>query len=170
MPDFHNHVSDEMILICYDGSPDSQAAIDRAASLFPGAPTTVLTVWESFADVLARTGGLTVWPDGVDIDRLDASTEQGARDRAAEGAERARRAGLHASARTCRRGLTISSTILAEAEAIDAEPIVIGTRGLGGLKSLLLGSVSHALVQHADRSVVVVPSPELAARRSEQRR
>ena len=44
----------------------------------------------------------------------------------------------------------------------------MGTRGLSGVKSFLLGSVSHAVVQHADRAVLVVPSPELSERRRER--
>jgi nucleotide-binding universal stress UspA family protein len=43
----------------------------------------------------------------------------------------------------------------------------MGTRGLTGVKSLLLGSVSHAVLQHADRAVVVVPSPEVARERGQ---
>lgn len=43
--------------------------------------------------------------------------------------------------------------------------IVLGTRGLGGVKSFLLGSVSHAVVQHADRPLLIVPSPDLAEQR-----
>lgn len=39
----------------------------------------------------------------------------------------------------------------------DAEEIVVGSRGLGRF-SAALGSVSHALLQHADRPVVVVPA------------
>jgi hypothetical protein len=34
-----------------------------------------------------------------------------------------------------------------------------------GLKSLLLGSVSHAVLQRADRTVIVVPSPAVASSR-----
>jgi nucleotide-binding universal stress UspA family protein len=60
---------------------------------------------------------------------------------------------------------TISSAILTEARDEDASAIVIGTRGLTGVKSLLLGSVSHAVLQHADRTVVVVPSAEVASAR-----
>lgn len=37
-----------------------------------------------------------------------------------------------------------------------ADLIVIGTRGLGGFKKLLMGSVSSGVVSHADCSVLVV--------------
>jgi nucleotide-binding universal stress UspA family protein len=60
---------------------------------------------------------------------------------------------------------SIGHTLLALAAELDADAIVVGSRGLGGVKSFLLGSVSHAVVQHADRAVLVVPSPEHAERR-----
>jgi len=155
-----------MILICYDGSPDSQAAIDRAAQLMPGQTATVLNIWEPFSTVIARTGGLTIWPDGIDFEQIDIAAERSAGDRAQEGAQRARDAGLHAQPHTRSRGATIAETILSEADELHADLIVLGTRGLTGLKSLMLGSVSYAVLQHADRPVIVIPSPELAAKRA----
>lgn len=158
-----------MILICYDGSPDSQAAIAQAGELLHGESATVLTVWEPFIDMMCRVGaGMAYW-DGVELAEIDTESERAARARAEEGVEIARAARLHAQARTRARGVTIAETILSEADDVSAKTIVLGTRGLTGLKSLMLGSVSHAVLQHADRPVIVVPSPEIAAKRAANR-
>lgn len=157
-----------MILIAYDGSVDAQAAIDRAGELFKGEPATILTVWERFVDVLARTGaGMPIGE--IDVEGLDESSERQARHRAEEGAERAKRAGLESRASISVRENSIAATILIKADELGASTIVMGTRGLTGLKSLLLGSVSHGVLQHADRPVLVVPSPATASERAAHR-
>jgi nucleotide-binding universal stress UspA family protein len=156
-----------VILIAYDGSADAQAAIDRAGQLLAGQDARVLVVWETFIDVVTRAGAVPV--GDIDYEGLDRSNEDQARQRADEGAERARRAGLNATAVVRVRAQTTGSTILAEADDLGADAIVIGTRGLTGLKSLLLGSVSHAVVQHAHVPVMVVPSAETAAGRAARR-
>lgn len=158
-----------MILLCYDGSADAQAAIDLAARAMPGAEATILTIWETLVDAMARSNAMGAgWglAMGYDDDgTVDQANAQAARDRAHEGAERARKAGLHAQPRIATRHGGIANTILLEAVELDVDLIVVGTRGRGDVKSFLLGSVSHHLVQHADRAVAVVPSGELAQQR-----
>lgn len=49
-----------------------------------------------------------------------------------------------------------AKAILYAAKSMGADVIIVGSRGLGGMKGLLLGSVSHAVVQHASAPVLVV--------------
>jgi nucleotide-binding universal stress UspA family protein len=121
-----------MILIANDGSADAQAAIEQAGVIMSGTPATVLTVWEPFNDVVARVGGSGLPVAALDFEDVDRSHQEQAQRRAAEGVESG------------------------------AQAIVLGTSGLTGVKSLLMGSVSNAVMRHADRPVMVVPSPEVA--------
>ena len=160
-----------MILIGYDGSVDARTAIDHAGSLCPGATVTVLTVWEPFATVLARTpAGLGPLAGIGELADIDAEAEQAAKRSAREGAERAEAAGLHATAIVVARRGSIADAILDQADRLDADAIVLGSRGLNGVTSLLLGSVSHRIVQHADRTVIVTPAPGVAEQRLRHRR
>lgn len=158
-----------MILISYDGSPDAQAAVERAAELFPHAQATVLTVWQPFVDVVAHTTiGFGLVPALPDAGEVDEASEKAAEETAAKGAELAAQRGLTASPRTCSQTTTTARAILAQSDRVGADAIVMGSRGLTGVKSLLLGSVSHEVIQHADRAVVVVPSPETSKARARQ--
>ena len=51
-----------------------------------------------------------------------------------------------------------AQVILETAQSADADLIIIGARGLGPLKELVLGSVSHRVVLHAPCSVLVMKS------------
>jgi nucleotide-binding universal stress UspA family protein len=160
-----------MILVAYDGSSDAQAAIDHAARLMPDTEATVLTLWEPFLDVMtraaARGGGFGLVGGYQDGAAIDSANEASARAIAGEGADRANAAGLRARPETATMHGAAAAAILAAAEAAGAEAIVMGTRGRGGVTSFLMGSVSHGVLQHADRPVLVVPSPATAEQRRE---
>jgi nucleotide-binding universal stress UspA family protein len=50
--------------------------------------------------------------------------------------------------------------IVKHADEVDADLIVIGTRGRGKFASILLGSVSEKVAHHSKRSVLIVKNPE----------
>ena len=52
--------------------------------------------------------------------------------------------------------------LVAAARGHDADEIVVGSRGLGGVRALL-GSVSHELLAIADRPVLVIPAGALTS-------
>jgi nucleotide-binding universal stress UspA family protein len=158
-----------VILICYDGSDDAKAAIQHGGQFLPGQKATVLTVWRPFRSMAAGTPGgfgMLVIPN---VDEIDQATADAARKRANEGTELAREAGFDAEATSCSVETTVTEVILSTASTLDATAILMGSRGLTGLKSLFLGSVSHGVIQHADRAVIIVPSPEVARRRNHVR-
>ena len=153
-----------MILICYDGSTDAKEAIARGAALLEGQRATVLTVWHRFdTATLGLSGGVE------DMQKSDAASRRHAEQQAEAGARLATEEGFDAEPRTADRRTTIADAILDEADALGASAILMGSRGLTGLKSLLLGSVSHAVIQHANRTMIVVPSPEVAVARDRER-
>jgi len=157
-----------MILLCYDGSEDAQAAVELTVSLFAGQPITVVAVWEPYTEIISHEGwgfGFGYAPPPADVERIDDSVRSHASGAVDDAVRRLTEKGLDATGRVESARGSIASTILAVGDELDADAIVIGTRGHSGIKSLLLGSVSHGVVQHADRPVLVVPSAPVAAER-----
>jgi nucleotide-binding universal stress UspA family protein len=151
------------ILICYDGSDDSKQAVSRAAELFPAHEAIVLHVWEPLKDVASTPpvpGLYGMLEQGLDeMDRIGDEVSQRI---AAEGTERAGAAGLDAEPLSISGHGRAWRNILKVARDRDVQAIVLGQRGIGGAERALLGSVSTAVVHHADRPVVVVPAEQSA--------
>ena len=158
----------DLILVCYDGSDNARAAIADAGRVLSGHPAIVLTVWEPLSEILARTPAGTALLAGLGSQEgADEESKREAQRIADQGADLARAAGLDPTPRACPQSGSVADTIIAQADRAGATAIVMGTRGRTGVQSLL-GSVSHAVVQHADRAVMVAPSAELAGRRRER--
>ena len=151
------------ILIAYDGSDDARHAIQHAAAVRPGAEAVILYVRQPLEGLAAHLEG---YPALEDVRGIDAASGDVAERLAAEGAEYASQAGLTAEARVASAPEAAADTIVRVADELDAEVIVIGSRGRRRLTSLVLGSVSHHVVHQARRPVLVVPSASLAAARA----
>jgi nucleotide-binding universal stress UspA family protein len=91
--------------------------------------------------------------EGDNLDRIVADL---ARDKAEHGTDLARAAGFNATTMVARGKAW--EAVCEVADELDAEPIVIGSRGLGRAQSALLGSVSSAVIAHAKRAVLVGPT------------
>jgi osmotically inducible protein OsmC len=161
----HTPPADGPLLLCYDGSDDAKHAIERAGRLLSGRDALVVTVWHPTRQLgsFAFAGATDSMFDFVEGNR--AAAELGARV-AADGVRVAERAGLHAEPIAVEATGPVWKTIVDIADRHDAATIVMGSRGLTGLRSLLLGSVSSAIVHHADRPTLVIRQP---AQHSEER-
>jgi nucleotide-binding universal stress UspA family protein len=142
------------LLLCYDGSADAVYAIQRAGELFAGRSALVATVWQPVAAYAGiASSGASV--STVNLAELALEAEEGRRV-ADEGVRVANRAGLKAEPLPIEAAGAVWKTILKVAKAHSAATIVMGSRGLTGLRSLLLGSISSAVAEHADRPTLIV--------------
>ena len=147
-------------LIAFDGSAAARQAVAAAAALLKPRTTLVLTVWEA---ALAHAA-MAPPPDVAMTPAVDPSTvlrfDDALRDRAEgvanEGAELARSLGLDAEPLAIADARDIARTIVQVAREHEAATIVVGSRGLSGLRARFEGSTSKGVVKHASCPVVVV--------------
>lgn len=151
-------------IVGYDGSPAAAAAIEAGALLFPGAHGWITYLWvPPFASQQVRK---RLWDQARDINDLIAAEErEGGREarRINEmGVTLARAAGWEAEALLERTFAAEGTAIARIAEKVDADVVVVASRGLGGTDAVL-GSVSDMVVHYCSRPVIVVPHPLLSA-------
>ena len=136
------------ILIATDGSPSAQEAVDFGIELAAdqGATATFVHAVPEL-DIVPMSGfGLT---GAVQHKLAERDTEL-----VDEARERAHEAGVTAYTALLR-GDPVDE-IVAYADAVDADLIVVGSRGHGAVASALLGSVSRGILREARRPVLVV--------------
>jgi nucleotide-binding universal stress UspA family protein len=145
-------VPDRPVLLSYDGSDDAKHAISEAAKLLGPRPALVLTVWQDAAAIPAFAWAAPM----PDLDDLLSAAREGARRVAGEGVEVAGAAGFAATPLVVESGGPVWGAVVEAADAHDVAAVVMGSRGLSGVKSILMGSVSSGVLHHATRPVVVV--------------
>lgn len=141
------------IVVGFDGSPASRAAVEHAVGRVPaGGRLVVVSAYEVPADHI----GTPYYQDMLDVTVRKAEQDLRALEAECPGlASVAYEADLvpgHGA-----------GAILAAAEAREAGEIVVGTRGHGRLRSLVLGSVAQAVIHDAACPVLVIPERMVTA-------
>jgi nucleotide-binding universal stress UspA family protein len=134
------------LLVCTDGSEESQAALEQVLSLAKecGGQVYLLQVVQIIPEFEAAA------PDLMALVGEEVS-KQLREVKAAAG-----QMGVALETRISR-GVSVSSTILEEAEKIQPDMIVMGRYGRTGLARLLVGSVTARVIGHSPFHVLVIP-------------
>ena len=140
------------VLVATDGSPSARAAAEAAIAFPWPRQSTGYGVIARGIPVLTEASA-AVWEALVDVARAEAQRTQGRLRRRWPGAE------VMVTAAPAVPG------ILAEARKLGARAIVVGSRGLGSIGRMFLGSVGRAVVREARCSVLVVRGSARAPRR-----
>ena len=152
--------SDAPLLIAYDGSDAARRAIHEAADLFGSREALVVTVWEpGLAYESSMITGVDMSPVPIDVEgaqEVEEEMHQRATRTAREGAEMAQSLGLQAKGLAVADEVHVADAIVELAQKRDAAAIVVGSRGLKGLRARLEGSTSNAVLKAASCPVVVV--------------
>ena len=140
------------IIVGIDGSSHSRRALDWAISeaAIRHAPLTVLTVQQVMRSFWA---GPMIYPEDAELAEHARKLAQDETDEALGEARRRRTAACGDRAGRPRLPGRGNPRV-----AKDADMIVVGSRGAGGFKKLLLGSVASQVTRHARIPVVVIPA------------
>jgi nucleotide-binding universal stress UspA family protein len=148
------------IVIAFDGSAAARQAVTDAAWFVQPRRALVLTVWDGAVGyaMVAPSPDVMMAPAVDPAAVLDMDDQLGARAErvAGEGAELARSLGLDAQPLALPAGGGVATTILDVAREHDAVAIVVGSRGLNGLRARLEGSTSKDVLKRAPCPVLIV--------------
>lgn len=141
------------VLVAIDGSENSNRAVRAAIELAKKYDARLIGV-----NVIVTPTYMIATPAAATADLnpyWDASRRE-AREMLNRLASQARREGVEVETRMLERVTSAVQAITTCAVDEKADLIVLGTRGLGGFRKMLLGSVSSGVLSHAHCSVLVV--------------
>ncbi len=142
------------IVVGVDGSEQANAALQWAVQMAKGMGSEVIAVFAISPHVYLDTG---YGPATIPIEYDQEWRDEMKREFENDWCKPLRDAGV--SYRTVMDDGRAASVISRVADAADASVIVVGRRGRGGVAELLLGCVSHELVLHSKRPVLVISGP-----------
>jgi nucleotide-binding universal stress UspA family protein len=144
------------VTVGLDGSPESLAAADWAAreALLRGSQLRLVHAWQVQLPVYAPLAGTYLPPSGPESQRQWAESMLGETE-----AKLTRR---YPGLRTVVDRLAEEPVPALLAEAREAEPLVLGSRGLSGVGGFLVGSAALAVAARTERPVVLVRAQERA--------
>jgi nucleotide-binding universal stress UspA family protein len=158
---------DRPVVVAFDGSPEATEAVRAAAKLFRDRLLVVVTVWEPALAIAAtmmpisEVGGASYMPPAPEeVEAVDKAQLEHAQAAADAGARIATEAGATAEALPVPDSTDVAHTILATVEQRDAAALVVGSRGMGRVKSAFVGSTSNRLLHETRRPVLVVRAPD----------
>jgi nucleotide-binding universal stress UspA family protein len=144
------------ILLATDGSPHAELAAMKAVDLAKSTSARLHVV------AVGRTFPAAVYDVYTEAGREDLRRE--AQEVLNEQIRKIEEAGGSVAIAHLRMNERRDEAIVHLAEEIDADLIVIGSRGFGGLKRALLGNVADSVVRHAHCPVLVVRPTEGTSR------
>ncbi len=141
------------ILVAYDGSKDSEKAIQLASALSSKFGAELILV-HSYSPI-GYTYGVVGGTSAAAYEAMEESAKDGANKRLADGLVLSKKFGGKAKGALLE-GLSTVQTLVEYAEDHKVDLIIVGTRGMTGFKKLVMGSVSSGIVSHATCPVLVV--------------
>lgn len=146
----------EKLLVCTDGSPASQGALNASLELarIAGSKIYLLEVL-SYIPAYEMQSPDLLPPPVINLEWL-AAQETAARERLETWQGEAAKLGVDLEPRV-RNSASSYDGILEEAAEVKPDLIVMGRRGFTGLSRLLMGSVTARVIGHSPFNVLVVP-------------
>ena len=139
------------ILLATDGSEEAELAALRAVELADATDSELHVVHVGVVPIFLKSYPGTLGYEG----KLYEQIEEISRELLRKESWRVKAAGGTVAGAHLRMG-QVDLEIVALAEELGADLIVMGSRGLGGVRRALMGSVSDSVVRHAHCPVLVV--------------